>query len=111
MLWRKINHKFSPEKHNMVQILLRTGIILVSGGVAAGIPNLEPFISLVGAVFFSLLGIFVPSFVETVYLWPNNLGWCKWKLIKNILLGIFSILALIAGAAASIDEIINPNDN
>lgn len=95
----------------MVQILLRTGIILVSGGIAAGIPNLEPFISLVGAVFFSLLGIFVPSFVETVYLWPNNLGWLKWKLIKNILLGIFSILALIAGAAASIDEIINPNYN
>lgn len=95
----------------MVQILLRTGIILVSGGIAAGIPNLEPFISLVGAVFFSLLGIFVPSFVETVYLWPNNLGWWKWKLIKNILLCIFAILALVAGATASIDEIINPNEN
>ncbi|KAH8421021.1 hypothetical protein KR222_003998, partial [Zaprionus bogoriensis] len=108
VLWRKIGHKFSPEKHNITQILLRTGIILVSGGIAAGIPNLEPFISLVGAVFFSLLGIFVPSFVETVYLWPDNLGWCKWKLIKNILLGIFSMLALVAGAAASIDEMINP---
>ncbi|KAH8298477.1 hypothetical protein KR044_005593, partial [Drosophila immigrans] len=108
VLWRKIQHKFKPEKHNMTQILLRTGIILVSGGIAAGIPNLEPFISLVGAVFFSLLGIFVPSVVETVYLWPDRLGWGKWKLIKNILLGIFAILALIAGAAASIDEMINP---
>ncbi|ALC42096.1 CG8785 [Drosophila busckii] len=107
VLWRKIQHKFSPEKHNIVQILLRTGIILVSGGVAAAIPNLEPFISLVGAVFFSLLGIFVPSFIETVYLWPDRLGWCKWKLVKNVLLSIFSILALIAGATASIGEIIS----
>ncbi|XP_023161440.2 proton-coupled amino acid transporter-like protein CG1139 [Drosophila hydei] len=110
VLWRKIHHKFRPEKHNITQILLRTGIILVSGGIAAGIPNLEPFISLVGAVFFSLLGIFVPSFVETVYLWPDRLGFCKWKLIKNILLGIFSLLALVAGSAASIDEIINPKE-
>ncbi|KAH8254703.1 hypothetical protein KR032_011774 [Drosophila birchii] len=107
ILWRKISHKFSPEKHNITQILLRTGIILISGGVAAAIPNLEPFISLVGAVFFSLLGIFVPSFVETVYLWPDRLGWCKWKLIKNVFLGVFSILALIAGAVASINEIID----
>lgn len=106
ILWRKIGHKFSPEKANITQILLRTGIILISGGVAAAIPNLEPFISLVGAVFFSLLGIFVPSFVETVYLWPDRLGFCKWKLIKNIFLGVFSILALIAGAVASINEII-----
>ncbi|XP_030381137.1 proton-coupled amino acid transporter-like protein pathetic [Scaptodrosophila lebanonensis] len=107
ILWRKISHKFNEDKHNTTQILLRTGIILLSGGVAAAIPNLEPFISLVGAVFFSLLGIFVPSFVETVYLWPNNLGWAKWKLWKNIFLGVCSILALIAGATASIIEIIN----
>ena len=56
ILWRKISHKFNEQYHNRTQILLRTGIILISGGVAAAIPNLEPFISLVGAVFFSLLG-------------------------------------------------------
>ncbi|KAH8324673.1 hypothetical protein KR074_002731, partial [Drosophila pseudoananassae] len=106
ILWQKINHKFNPDKHNITQILLRSGIILLSGGVAAAIPNLEPFISLVGAVFFSLLGIFVPSFVETVYLWPDRLGVCKWKLTKNIFLGVFSILALVAGAVSSINEII-----
>uniref|UniRef100_A0A1B0A1Z2 Amino acid transporter transmembrane domain-containing protein n=1 Tax=Glossina pallidipes TaxID=7398 RepID=A0A1B0A1Z2_GLOPL len=111
ILWSKIKHKFDPKNHNISQILLRTGIILISGGVAAAIPNLEPFISLVGAVFFSLLGIFVPSLTETVYLWPNNLGFCKWKLIKNIILCILSILALITGAAVSIIEIINMNND
>ncbi|XP_075165024.1 proton-coupled amino acid transporter-like protein acs [Haematobia irritans] len=106
ILWKKINHKFDPKNHNRTQILLRTGIILISGGVAAAIPNLEPFISLVGAVFFSLLGIFVPSFVETVYLWPN-MGFAKWKLIKNVVLMVLAIGALIAGATVSIEEIID----
>ncbi|XP_065368522.1 proton-coupled amino acid transporter-like protein CG1139 [Calliphora vicina] len=106
ILWKKISHKFDPKNHNISQILLRTGIILISGGVAAAIPDLEPFISLVGAVFFSLLGIFVPSFVETVYLWPN-MGWGKWKLIKNVLLCVLAICALVAGATVSIEEIIN----
>lgn len=106
ILWGKIKHKFDPKNHNISQILLRTGIILISGGVAAAIPDLEPFISLVGAVFFSLLGIFVPSFVETVYLWPN-MGWLKFKLVKNVLLMILALCALVAGAAVSIEEIIN----
>ena len=56
-------------------------------------------------IFSLFLGIFIPSFVETVYLWPN-MGWGKWKLIKNILLCILSLCALVAGAAVSIDEII-----
>ncbi|XP_037948808.1 proton-coupled amino acid transporter-like protein pathetic [Teleopsis dalmanni] len=110
ILWRKINHKFNEKNHNITQILLRSGIVLISGGIAAAIPNLEPFISLVGAIFFSLLGIFVPSVVETVYLWPN-MGRFNWKLVKNIILSILAILALIAGSAASIQEIIQDETN
>lgn len=47
----------------------------------------------------------MPSIVETVYLW-NDLGRFNWVLYKNILLGLFSIFALIAGAAVSIYRII-----
>ncbi|XP_017477885.1 PREDICTED: proton-coupled amino acid transporter-like protein CG1139 [Rhagoletis zephyria] len=105
-LWKNISHKFNEKNHNITQIILRTCIILISGAIAAAIPNLEPFISLVGAVFLSLLGFFVPSVCETVHLWPDRLGWCKWKLYKNLLLSLFAICALVAGAAASINEII-----
>ncbi|XP_011184169.2 proton-coupled amino acid transporter-like protein CG1139 [Zeugodacus cucurbitae] len=106
ILWRKISHKFDKANHNIIQITLRTAIVLISGSIAAAIPNLEPFISLVGAIFFSLLGIFVPSACETVYLWPDRLGFCKWKLCKNIFLSAFAVCALVAGATASINEII-----
>lgn len=58
ILWRKIQHKIPKEKHNMSQILIRSGIIIVTGGIAAAVPDLEPFIALIGAVFFSILGKF-----------------------------------------------------
>lgn len=57
ILWRKMSHTVPVQHHNLVQISLRTGIICVMGGVAMAVPNLEPFIGLVGAIFFSILGM------------------------------------------------------
>lgn len=56
ILTNKIKHRIPEGKMNMVQIILRSGIIIIMGGVAAVVPDLEPFIGLVGAVFFSILG-------------------------------------------------------
>lgn len=61
ILWQKISHKFPAKHQNLSQVLLRTVIIILSGAVAALIPNLEPFIGLVGSVFFSLLGMFISN--------------------------------------------------
>lgn len=94
------------EKHNISQILFRAGTILIMGGVAAAVPVLDPFIGLVGAVFFSILGLCVPAVVETVFLYPDNYGMGNWILIKNILLIVFSFCALCAGSVVSIHEII-----
>lgn len=106
ILWRKVQHRIPAERHNVAQITMRTGIILITGAIAAAVPKLEPFISLVGAVFFSILGIFVPSIVESIYLYPNRLGCVNWILYKNIFLAIVSIFCLVAGATVSIEEII-----
>lgn len=56
ILWRKLAPGISKEKHNISQIALRAGCILIMGAVAAAVPKLDPFISLVGAIFFSFLG-------------------------------------------------------
>lgn len=56
ILWRKIEPRIRKEHHNVSQVLLRAGIVLTMGGVAAAVPKLEPFIGLVGAIFFSILG-------------------------------------------------------
>lgn len=58
IMWKKLEPSIPKDKHNISQILFRAGIILIMGGVAAAVPRLEPFIGLVGAVFFSVLGKF-----------------------------------------------------
>lgn len=42
---------------------------------------------------------------ETIYHWPN-FGLLKWKLIKNVILGTLSLIALISGAIISVNEIV-----
>lgn len=56
VIWRRIHMRIPKERHNISQILLRAGIILILGGISAAVPKLEPFIGLVGAIFFSVLG-------------------------------------------------------
>jgi proton-coupled amino acid transporter len=69
---------------------------------------LEPFIALVGAIFLSTLGIFVPAFVQMIYNGSeySDFGFLKWKLGKNGLLMCFAILALVTGAFTSIRDIV-----
>lgn len=56
ILFNKIKDRIPQEKHVMTQVLIRAGVVLILGGIGAAVPDLEPFISFVGAVFFSILG-------------------------------------------------------
>lgn len=105
IIWRKVAPRISKDKHNISQICLRAGIIMIMGGIAAAIPNLNAFIGLIGAIFLSILGLFVPAVVETVFRYPD-FGVGNWILIKNICLMVTAILALITGSYVSIHEII-----
>lgn len=105
ILWSKIAYKIPAHRHNIAQISIRTGIILVMGAISMAVPKLEPFIGLVGAIFFSILGLFVPSVVESVYQWPNT-GRYHLNLIKNVVVASASIVALVLGSWVSIEDII-----
>lgn len=61
--------------------------------------------SALSVYFEHVLGIFVPSVVETLFLWPN-MGRCHWKLIKNVFLAILAICALVTGTVVSLEDII-----
>jgi Transmembrane amino acid transporter protein len=47
---------------------------LILVGIAAAIPNLGPFISLVGAVCLSTLGLMFPAIIEVVTFWEQSAG-------------------------------------
>jgi len=69
------------------------------------VPTISPFISLIGALCFSLLGLVVPAFIEVITFWDRGLGPYRWRLWKNIVVGIFGVMALAFGSYTSIREI------
>lgn len=98
VIWEKIILKLSHFQNNFNFFLVV---------IAAAIPNLGPFISLVGAVCLSTLGMIFPSIIELATYWETEgLGRCYWLLWKNILIILFGILGFVTGTWTSIEEII-----
>lgn len=74
--------------------------------MAAAVPDLGPFISLIGAVCLSTLGLMFPSVIEIVVYWSEpGLGRFYWRLWKNLLLILFGIVGFVTGTFVSLQEI------
>lgn len=74
--------------------------------VAIGVPHISPFLTIVGALFFSALGLIFPVVIETIVFWDEGLGYLNWKLFKNIFIVIFGVLAMIFGTNSGVKGII-----
>lgn len=70
------------------------------------LPLLEQIINIVGAVFYSTLGLVIPGIIETVFRW-NNLGRGNWILWKNLLIVLFGLGALVSGCTVTVMDIID----
>jgi len=69
------------------------------------LPNLGPFISLIGAVCLSTLGMIVPATIElAVYHEDPGYGRFNWRLWKNSGLILFGVVGFVAGTYVSIIE-------
>lgn len=109
IIWKNIQYKFSGTKKNLAEYCIRISIIVMTLVIAIVNPHLGPFISLVGAVCLSFLGLIFPAVIETVTYWdrPNGLGRFRWVLWKNVFLICFGILGFLTGSYVSIIDIIN----
>ncbi|XP_026319730.1 proton-coupled amino acid transporter-like protein pathetic isoform X1 [Hyposmocoma kahamanoa] len=107
IIWKNVRHLFGARK-NLAEYSIRIAIIIITLCIAIAIPNLGPFISLVGAVCLSFLGLIFPAAIETVTFWdrPNGLGRFNWVLWKNIFLVFFGIIGFLTGSYVSICEIL-----
>lgn len=75
--------------------------------MAVLIPNLEMFISLIGALALSTLGILFPALLDTCANWYNKTGYAKaFMIIKNVLIGIVGLAGFIIGTSLSLRDII-----
>lgn len=107
IIWKNVRHWFGAKK-NLAEYSIRIALIVMTVCIAIAVPDLGPFISLVGAVCLSFLGLIFPAVIETVTFWdrPNGLGRYNWVLIKNVFLISFGILGFVTGSYVSILDII-----
>lgn len=105
IIWKGIKHRISPDNHVRGELCLRTVMVIFTIFVAAALPNLGPFITLIGAVCLSSLGLIIPAIVETVvYREDPGLGRFNWRLYKNGFLILFGIIGFITGTYVSLLE-------
>jgi len=92
------------------------------------VPNLAPIISLFGAVFFSILGLFCPAIIHLATFWEHKEGgdvdngddypenvpdgrkgrrvMSRWTALKDVTIAIVALVALVSGAYASLVDIV-----
>lgn len=77
---------------------------------AVTIPRIGLFISLVGCLCLSTLGLAFPAIIELCTYWPDQLGRFNYILIKDILLIIAGIIGFFVGTYTSIYDIVKSFD-
>uniref|UniRef100_A0A1B6DLW5 Amino acid transporter transmembrane domain-containing protein n=1 Tax=Clastoptera arizonana TaxID=38151 RepID=A0A1B6DLW5_9HEMI len=113
IVWNGLKDRY---KHNarFYEYVVRTVLTTVAVLLAVAVPTIGPFLGLIGALCFSILGLIIPVFIEIVTFWDIGFGPCNWLIWKNILVLIFGVMALIFGSYTSILDIIemySPKDD
>ncbi|XP_075229408.1 proton-coupled amino acid transporter-like protein pathetic isoform X2 [Lycorma delicatula] len=89
----------------------RITILIITVIIAAIFPNLGPFLTLIGALSLSIVGLILPPILEVlIYSKSPGLGSYYWRLWKNIPILLFGITGLITGTMVAIKEMIDTFD-
>ncbi|XP_034480478.1 proton-coupled amino acid transporter-like protein pathetic [Drosophila innubila] len=88
-----------------VNYVLRT--VLVTGAVvlAVSVPTIAPFMGLIGAFCFSILGLIFPVIIELIVHCDTGFGPGNWIVWKNIVIAICGVCALVFGSLSAIKDI------
>jgi len=82
-------------------------ILKIIVGLAAAIPKIDLFISLIGAVSSSTLALIAPSIIHTIVFWEDFEGISgKLKIGRNIFLFVLGIVGMVAGTITSVTDIV-----
>ena len=82
--------------------------LIFSVGLAAAIPRLDLFISLVGSISSSTLALMAPPIIHTLTYWDEIKGSTigKFSIVRNIFLFLLGFVGFLAGGFVSIKNII-----
>lgn len=106
IIWKNMKQYFGFRKLS-AEYAIRITTVTATVIISIAIPNLGGFISLVGAVCLSTLGLICPAIIDLVTFYEEpGLGRFNWRLWKNIFLILFGLIGFLTGTYVSIQEII-----
>ncbi|XP_065341712.1 proton-coupled amino acid transporter-like protein pathetic [Cloeon dipterum] len=97
----KIEKRWPKFSGTLGEYIYRLLLILITTGLAIGVPFFDALIGIGGSVCLSTLGLLFPTTIETIVYWRKWGKW-NWKLWKNILIFLFGLLVFVTGLAGSI---------
>ncbi|XP_055596083.1 proton-coupled amino acid transporter-like protein pathetic isoform X2 [Uranotaenia lowii] len=103
--WIGIRDKFK-KRPTLVNYTMRTILVTAAVLLAVAVPTIGPFIGLIGAFCFSILGLLIPIVIELATYWEQGFGKFNWIIWKNVFVCFFGIVALVFGSKSSIEDII-----
>ncbi|EDW69633.1 proton-coupled amino acid transporter-like protein pathetic isoform X1 [Drosophila virilis] len=104
IVWDGIKEKCT-KRPTFVNYVLRTVLVTAAVVLAISVPTIAPFMGLIGAFCFSILGLIFPVIIELVVHWDSGFGAGKWILWKNIIIILCGIGALVFGSHSAIKDI------
>ncbi|XP_062133044.1 proton-coupled amino acid transporter-like protein CG1139 isoform X1 [Drosophila sulfurigaster albostrigata] len=109
IIWNKYLIKHFPDesKHTRYELIMRAVIVILTFLAAVAIPDLGLFLSLVGALCLSILGLMCPALLQICIQYEQGYGRLKYKLVINILLFMFGAFGGFVGTFVSVEEIID----
>lgn len=111
IIWKSVRSRFSESNKNLAEYAIRISLVVLTVAISVAVPTIGPFISLIGAVCLSTLGLIFPSLIEIITFYERpGFGRFNWILIKNILLIIFGVIGFFTGTYVSIQEIIDEHN-
>ncbi|KAJ8959317.1 hypothetical protein NQ318_022003 [Aromia moschata] len=107
IIWKAVKNNFGPKK-TLAEYGIRVSLVVLTLVLAILIPNLGAFISLVGAVCLSMLGLIFPAIIDLVTFYEDpGLGRFNWRLWKNVFLICFGMIGFATGTYVSVNDIIH----
>ena len=103
--WVAIKDRFT-KRPKLVEYVMRTILVTAAVLLAVAVPTIGPFIGLIGAFCFSILGLLIPIVIEMVTYWEEGFGPGNWIVWKNVVVFVFGIIALVFGSKSSIQDIL-----
>ncbi|KOB73554.1 Proton-coupled amino acid transporter 4 [Operophtera brumata] len=106
IVWNTIKDKFT-KRPNLADYFVRTVLVTICVLLAVAVPTIAPFMGVIGAFCFSILGLIAPAFIEVITYWDIGFGRFNFIIWKNVLVLIFGLFALIFGTKEAVISIIN----